>query len=207
MFQPGIRGDVGIAPYASILSSRVKIIIFRPFGRILRNILQPDQIFLFITDNSVIVGPLPNASAQLLGYQCFPGSNQLWNTGLRRGRCPHRPFCWVHRRNTQNQMHMIGHNHIFPHARNRTQVLFNHHSNRCQSGARGNMGIAPCNGTQNTFPILRTDRNEISAWLAVIIISQAILFSDGRHVTSGAPSRRRGGPSRSASSAVLRSRW
>ena len=42
---------------------------------------------------------------------------------------------------------------------------------------RGDVGIAPYDGAQKTLAVLNTNRDKVCAWLAVIIVSQAISFS------------------------------
>ena len=68
-----IRADV---PQSAPTDLADKIIVILPFEGIVSDVFYTDQIIPFITDDMVIVGSLPNASAQFFGNQSFPGTHQ-----------------------------------------------------------------------------------------------------------------------------------
>ena len=136
---------MGIGPYglrARRRGLRDEIMVITPFEGIVSDVFHPNTVVLFITDNVIVIGPLPNGSAQFFCDQDLPGTNQRRYIRCRRGRCPHRPFPRVIRRNVEDQMYMVGHDHIFPYPGDIPEMFFHHPANGGKGELRADVGIS-----------------------------------------------------------------
>ena len=132
-----------------------------------------------------MVGPLPDISADFPITQPFQRRNVAGDDLIRRGRRPRRPGRTeiILPINTDQQVNMIGHDGILYglHVRIDTIHLQNsalyHTSNVAELRRRGVEDAAPYDPGKDTFPVFRTDGDEIRAILAVKRNIQSIFLS------------------------------